>query len=250
MAKSSWPGLRSGEGQITSRPSCRILAETLQPVLAVRTHQVSSEGQLGIGLSFLCSSGPLCESMMGSFPQAVVGGRRIVVVAPAAAQVSCILPDGPGLSWDPRHPRVIAVCPHWGSVLSARGRKVLLLYPNCCSLGRWMASLACVWSCFSAGSPDSVHSPSSTLELKSLSHPIPSLLSSGTVCIQLIADALNPKVHRESLCQGPASCQPVGGEAVRLVGSCQHSLFPLWLFGKPWLCSPPAGIISNCRGRC
>lgn len=87
--------------------------------------------------------------------------------------------------------------------------KVLLLYPNCCSLGRWVASLACVWSCFSAGSavPNSVHSPSSTLELKSLpfpipSHPIPSLLSTETVCIQLIADAMNPKVCRGNFVSG------------------------------------------------
>lgn len=73
---------------------------------------MSSEGQLRIGLSFLSSLGPLCGSMMRSFPLAVVGVRRIVVVAPAAAQVCCIVPDGPGLSWDPHHPRVIAVCPH------------------------------------------------------------------------------------------------------------------------------------------
>lgn len=73
---------------------------------------MSSECQLGIRLNFLSSLGPSCGSLMGSFPQAVVGVRRIVVVAPAAAQVCCILPDGPGLSWDPHHRREIAVCPH------------------------------------------------------------------------------------------------------------------------------------------
>lgn len=72
---------------------------------------MSSEGQLGIGLSFLSSLGPSCGSVMGSFPQAVAG-VRIEVVAPAAAQVCCILPDGPGLSWDPHQPGVIAVCTH------------------------------------------------------------------------------------------------------------------------------------------
>lgn len=94
--------------------------------------------------------------------------------------------------------------------LYSQQREGLILYPNCCSLERWVASLACVWSCFSAGSPvpDSVHSPSSALELKSLSHPIPSLLSSGTVCIQLIADALNPKIHRENFVSG-SSFMPV-----------------------------------------
>lgn len=71
-----------------------------------------SEGQLGLGLNSLSSLGPSCGSMIGSFPQAVVGVRIIVMVAPAAALVWCILPDGPGLSWDPHHPGVFAVCPH------------------------------------------------------------------------------------------------------------------------------------------
>lgn len=34
-----------------------------------------------------------------------------------------------------------------------------------------------------------------------------------------------PRFVGEILCQGPASCQPVGGEAIRPVGSCQPSLF-------------------------
>lgn len=81
-----------------------------------------SEGQLGIEPSFLSSLGPSCGSMMGITPPAVVGVGRIVLLAPAAAQVCCLLPDGPGLSWDPHHPGVIAVCSHCSFVWSARGR--------------------------------------------------------------------------------------------------------------------------------
>lgn len=102
-----------------------------------------SEGQRGIALSFLSSLGPSFGSMMGSSPQAVVGVRRTVMVAPAAAQVCCFLPDGPGLSQDPPSPwSDCSVSPL--KVCTVSKGKVLLLYPNCCSLERWVASLACV----------------------------------------------------------------------------------------------------------
>lgn len=94
-----------------------------------------------------------------------------------------------------------------------------------------MVALACVWSCFSAGSPgwDSVDIPSSKLEIKRLSHPTPS----------------HPKLalFRENLQSARARCPDSQGswedfcirarlhpdlsvgEAVRPVGSRRHPLF-------------------------
>lgn len=97
-----------------------------------------------------------------AFPRlayAVTGVRRMVT--PTAGQVYLHLP------WPPRAVVGASLCPKaeqpLGSIASplkactvSKG-EVLLLYPNCCALGRWVVALSCVWSWFSAGSSDCVN---------------------------------------------------------------------------------------------
>lgn len=95
-----------------------------------------------------------------------------------------------------------------------------------------MVALASVRSRFSEGSSDqsSIAIPSSKSEIKSLSHCMPRLLSSGRTFI--VPDALNPKVHEGNFVSGAA-----------FILTCPWGKLSDWrkVTGTPFSLPPPVG---------